>query len=482
MESKRLYLRGIFAFLLALLAVGLFLRVRWKAPEPVAIPAEIPASVPAVSSAYASSAQPATVPASFSDVAKALDPVVVSIFTTQTLRAPSMGPQDDFFRRFFGVPDQKQYSLGSGFVIDQEGYILTNSHVVSQADDIRVQFTDKNKYRAKLVGQDSLLDLALIKIENPNRRFASASLGDSDALQVGDWVVAVGNPFGLGGTVTAGIVSAKGRLIHRNPYDDFIQTDASINPGNSGGPLVNLRGEVVGINSAIFSPTGGNIGIGFAIPVNLAKKILMQLKNQGRVTRAWLGVELDQVTPELAESFGLAEPKGAVVALVDPGSPAAAAGLKDGDILIQIDGKTISDRNDLMRTVTLSPIGSQITLMLLREGRQMQITVTLAERPSEREGLKGVRSDLLGLAVTALTPEQAQQTGLPPGVVVVELLQNGPAAQGIAPGDVIIKINGQNVQSLDDFQKATSGLKSGQSVRILIQRGSGRGFVAFRIP
>jgi len=493
MDSKRTYLRGIFAVMLALAAVGLLLRVRWKPPDAVPVHTETPIA-PVISNAFASTPT-AVIPATFAEVAKALDPVVVSIFTTQTIRAPYMGPQDEFLRRFFGMPDQKQTSLGSGFLIDPDGYILTNYHVVSQADDIRVQFTDKNQFHAKTVGKDSLLDLALIKIENPPRKFASASLGDSDALQVGDWVVAVGNPFGLGGTVTAGIVSAKGRMIHQdtrsyNPYEDFIQTDASINPGNSGGPLVNIHGEVVGINSVIFSPTGGNIGIGFAIPINLAKKILTQLKTQGKVTRAWLGIGLDQVSPELAENYGLSEARGALVRQVLPDSPAAKSGLKEGDIIIEIDGKTISDPNELMRMVSLSPIGSNVTLTFLRGGKQMKLSVTLAEKPGEKElammgshAQMGIKSDLLGLTVTSLSPEQAQQANLPPGVVVVEVAGDGPAAaNGIAAGDVIVKLNGETIKTLDDFQKVASGLRHGQIVKLVVLRGGSRMFLAFRIP
>jgi serine protease Do len=320
-----------------------------------------------------------------------IKPSVVNISTTQAVRqprrdfrGPSQGREafEEFFERFFDGPvpqeSQPQQSLGSGFIIDKEGYILTNNHVVEKAGMIMVKLADEKEYQAKVVGRDPRTDLALIKI-SARGDLPVVRLGDSDALQVGDWVLAIGNPFGLGQTVTAGIVSAKGRVIGQGPYDDFIQTDAAINPGNSGGPLFNTKGEVVGINTAIFSQTGGSVGIGFAVPVNLAKGVVPELKAKGRVSRGWLGVSIAPVTDEAAKELKLKDKKGALVMEVAERGPADRAGLRPGDVIVNFDGKKVAGAQELPRLVATVAIGKMVGIGLLREGRRLDLTVTIRE-------------------------------------------------------------------------------------------------------
>ena len=320
-----------------------------------------------------------------------VQPAVVNISTKQAARQPRRGfrapfrgqePFEDFFERFFGGPmpqePRPQQSLGSGFLIDKEGYILTNNHVIENAGMIMVKLANEKEYEAKVVGRDPRTDLALIKI-NARGDLPVVRLGDSEGLQVGDWVIAIGNPFGLGQTVTAGIVSAKGRVIGQGPYDDFIQTDAAINPGNSGGPLFNTKGEVVGINTAIFSQSGGNIGIGFAVPVNMAKGLLPQLKAKGRVSRGWLGVSIGPVTDEAAQQLKLKDKKGALVMDVVERSPADRAGLQQGDVIISFDGKDVAGAMDLPRLVGNTPIGKEVTLRVIREARPLDLKATIRE-------------------------------------------------------------------------------------------------------
>src|SRR2546427_5608908 len=310
--------------------------------------------------------------------AKRMRPVVVNISTTQVSEggqgfASPFGEEDpfgDFWRRFFGGPiprgPQRQRSLGSGFIIDADGSILTNNHVVENAQKIVVKLSDEQEYEAKVLGRDPKTDIAIIKITTKTG-LTAASLGDSDNLEVGEWVMAIGNPFGLDSTVTSGIVSAKGRHIGQGPYDNFIQTDASINPGNSGGPLINLRGEVVGINTAIFSRTGGNMGIGFAIPINLVKEVLPQLRGKGKVTRGYLGVLIQKVTPEIAESLGMDQFKGALVADVTKGGPAENAGIKVGDVIVEFDGKPVNDSAELPLLVARTPVGKTVPVKVIRD-------------------------------------------------------------------------------------------------------------------
>jgi len=331
-------------------------------------------------------------PDTLAPLVEEVKPAVVNIGTTQAprqqprrgFRAPFRGqePFEDFFERFFGGPmpqeSRPQQSLGSGFIIDKEGYILTNNHVLENAGTISVKLANEKEYEAKVVGRDPRTDLALIKI-NARADLPVVQLGDSDALRVGDWVIAIGNPFGLGQTVTAGIVSAKGRVIGQGPYDDFIQTDAAINPGNSGGPLFNTKGEVVGINTAIFSQSGGNIGIGFAVPISMAKGLVPQLKAKGRVSRGWLGVSIGPVTDEASKELKLKDKKGALVMEVVERSPADRAAIQQGDVIVSFDGKDVAGSTDLPRIVGNTAIGKEVTVRVIREGRTLDLKVTIRE-------------------------------------------------------------------------------------------------------
>jgi len=426
----------------------------------------------------------ATVP-DFVVLAKDLKPAVVNISTSKTvrLRRPVLpGPRspqqdffDDFFDRFFqGQPQtpRKERSLGSGFVISADGYILTNDHVVDGADEIKVRLSDGRNFTATVKGLDPKLDLALLKIEAGDK-LPVARLGDSGALKVGEWVMAIGNPFGLEQTVTVGIVSAKGRVIGAGPYDDFIQTDASINPGNSGGPLFNTAGEVVGINTAIVA---SGQGIGFATPINAAKSILTQLKETGHVSRGWLGVSVQLVTEDLAESFGLKEPKGALVAEVIADSPAEKAGIKRGDIILIFDGHEVDAINDLPRLVAATPAGKEVRLSVFRNGKTIEVTATVGKLQEEREETEtaGASSDRLGLNVADVTPEVAQRYGLQAGkgALITGVDPAGPAAaSNLHPGDLILEVNGRDTKSATAFRAEVEKTKPGEVLRLLIQRG-----------
>ncbi|NIO12201.1 MAG: Do family serine endopeptidase, partial [Deltaproteobacteria bacterium] len=343
---------------------------------------------------YAASTNPQGLP-DFVNLAKALRPAVVNISTSQAgggsqPSAPSpFGEEDpfsEFWRRFFGDPMPRgpfrQKSLGSGFVVDKEGYILTNNHVIESGDKIIVRLSDDEEFEAKLIGRDPKTDIAVIKID-ADINLEIAPLGNSDDLEVGEWVLAIGNPFGLEHSVTSGIVSAKGRHIGAGPYDNFIQTDASINPGNSGGPLINLRGEVVGINTAIFSRGGGNIGIGFAIPINLVKELLPQLKSKGKVTRGWLGVVIQGVTPAIAESLGMKKARGALVANVSSDGPAERAGVEIGDVIIEFNNQAVKESNDLPIIVARTPVGKKVEVIVLRDGKEVKLSVVIGELKDE---------------------------------------------------------------------------------------------------
>jgi len=362
-------------------------------------------------------------PDSFADLAEKLKPAVVNISTSKTVRSGGLqmfqepfgqgSPfeqffGDDFFRRFFGdIPERQfeQKSLGSGFIISEDGYIFTNNHVVEKADEILVKLSDEKEYKAKVVGTDQNIDIALLKIE-PDGRLPVVTLGDSSRLRVGDWVVAIGNPFGLNQTVTAGIVSAKGRVIGAGPYDDFIQTDASINPGNSGGPLFNLAGEVVGINTAIVAQ---GQGIGFAIPVNMARDVLDDLKTRGKVVRGWLGVSIQEISEDIAKNLNLKSREGALVADVFEGDPADKAGLRTGDVIVRIDGEKIKDTHDLLQKIARMRVGQKTSVQVLRNGKEMTFSITVSERPDqERLIARGKTSQYLGMTVQEITPEIAR--------------------------------------------------------------------------
>jgi len=426
----------------------------------------------------------------FVELAKEMKPVAVNISTTKTIKRKAMRPfrspfgendpfgdsfgGDDFFDRFFGqMPKEyKQRSLGSGFIIDEDGYILTNNHVVEDADEIRVKLSDKHEFDAKIVGRDQKTDIALIKMKSAHG-LAIARLGDSDKLEVGEWLMAIGNPFGLEQTVTVGIVSAKGRVIGSGPYDDFIQTDASINPGNSGGPLINVKGEVVGINTAIIA---GGQGIGFAIPINMAKNIVAQLKDKGKVTRGWLGVAVQMVTPDLAKSFGLKEGKGALVADVTKGSPADDAGMEQGDVIVEFDGKEIGEMNTLPRVVAETPLGKKVKVVVIRNGAKKELTVKIGELTEEKEQEVAAEkeTDKIGLVVSEITPELADHLNVPvgSGVVVTDVENGSPADEaGIRRGDVIREVNKQPVKDIKAYNQATKkALKEG-NILFLIKRG-----------
>lgn len=440
---------------------------------------------------------------SFASIAKTATPAVVNISTTQKVKArsrrspvpsPRQGPFgeedpfEEFFRRFYGdqPPPGEQRSLGSGFIISNDGYILTNNHVIDDAGTVTVRLSNKEEYKAKVIGVDDKTDLALIKI-NATHSLPFVPLGVSANLQVGDWVLAIGNPFGLEETVTAGIVSAKGRIIEGGAYDDFIQTDASINPGNSGGPLLNLQGEVIGINSAIFSQSGGNIGIGFAVPSDLAKSILTQLKEKGKVTRAWLGVAIQDVTPELAKSFGLSEPHGALVADVTPRSPADKAGIERGDIIVTFNGTGIADSHALPALVAQQPVGDHVNVTVLRRGVEKTVTVKLGQLTAQQANAeRGEDTDeTWGFAVATLTPQIRRRFQLESdqqGVVVTDVAADSPADRGdLQPGDVIEEVNRQTVDTVEDFAAAvTTAAKDQATLLLLVQRGDQQSFVVLR--
>ena len=438
-------------------------------------------------------------PSSFADLAKKVKPAVVNVATTQRVkRQPSANPQSPFgendpfeeFRRFFeeqAPREETRHSLGSGFIINKEGDILTNNHVVGEADEIEVKLADGRKFKAKVVGRDERTDLAIIKISAKDS-LPVAALGDSDKSQAGDWAMAVGNPFGFEHTVTVGVISAKGRLIGdaKAPMAKFIQTDASINPGNSGGPLFNINGEVIGINTMIY---GMGTGIGFAIPINLAKSLIQQLMAKGKVTRGWLGVQIQRLTPELAESYGLETEKGALIGSVFPGSPAAQAGIQRGDIVLEFEGKPIEDPFDLSAFVSETPVGKTVTMKILREGKkQVTVTAAVGERKEEKEvAQEGVQEkpqaqDILGLSVRDLSPnEKARFNGTG---VLIERVESDSAAEShdIREGDILVEMNGESVPNVDEYRKLVGSLKKGSLVRLLVGRGNMTIFVAFRIP
>jgi len=436
-------------------------------------------------------------PPSFAPLVKKLTPAVVNINTTKVIqrqgrgfgfhRSPFPGgdPFDEFFNRFFGqMPPRKfkQKSLGSGFIISKDGYIITNNHVVEDADEVKVTLSDEHSYQAKVIGTDAKTDLAVLKID-VDHDLPTVVLGDSDQMQVGDWVIAIGNPFGLERTVTAGIISARGRVIGSGPYDDFLQTDASINPGNSGGPLFNLKGEVIGINTAIVA---SGQGIGFAIPVNMAKELLPQLK-AGKVSRGWLGVQIQKVTPELAESFGLEQEQGALVSDVVEDGPAAKAGLKVGDIIVAVNGKPVKDMHQLPRMIAAIPPGTKVKIKVLRQGREKTFKVKLGELADQEEVAEldnAGEVGKLGMVVRQITPEMADQYQLPldSGVVISRVSPDGLAAEaGLRPGDIILQVNNDEIDSLKSFRQAIKKARKSKLIRFLVQRRNSRIFIVLRL-
>ncbi|MDJ0855616.1 MAG: Do family serine endopeptidase [Desulfobacterales bacterium] len=435
----------------------------------------------------ATSASTVMVPVSFTELADKARAGVVNIRTVKNTKEG--GPvfrhffgrnpfrREDPFRDFFGPQREfKQRSLGSGFLIDDKGFIVTNNHVVENADQIKVRLYDETEYDAEIVGRDPKTDIALIRIKPNGNDLQPLKLGNSDSLPVGSWVVAIGSPFGLEQTVTAGIVSAKGRIIGSGPYDDFIQTDASINPGNSGGPLLNLDGEVVGINTAIVA---SGQGIGFAIPINLADGIIAQLKDTGEVSRGWLGVGIQNLTPELAEYYRLEQKEGVLVTQVYEGDPADEAGIKEGDIIVGIDDKDVKTSRELSRKVAEAGVGNKMRINLLRDGRKKTVRVKLAKRPDQEPTLaRGeVRSDGLGMRVRDIDPEIAEQLGVgtdQKGVVVVQLDPESKSARaGVRRGDIVIEINREPIKNLKDYRAQVKAIDEGDTVQMLLRRGGG---------
>ncbi len=455
-------------------------------------------------------------PDSFADLAERLLPAVVNISTTQTVkkkgedgpqvpRFPPGSPFEDFFKEFFDrqqreAPQRRATSLGSGFVIDPKGYVVTNNHVIAEADEITVTLHDDTKLKATLVGRDPKTDLALLKVE-PEKPLSAVPFGNSSKTRVGDWVVAIGNPFGLGGTVTAGIVSARQRDIRSGPYDDYIQTDASINRGNSGGPMFNLDGQVIGINTAIFSPSGGSVGIGFAIPSNLARPIVDQLREFGKARRGWLGVRIQTVTEEIAQSLGLKDATGALVASVTKDGPAEKHKIKVGDVILTFDGKSVEEMRRLPRIVAETPFGKDVDVVVWRGGKRVKLKVRLGEFPEDDQKLAAATPDdrrpqpatvtieALGITLSQITPELREKFKLEDdadGVIVTEVAPAGPAAEKQIPAGAVVRKIGPDQETvaspeqvrkkIEDARKA--GLKT---ILVLIEVGGPPRFVAFNI-
>jgi len=440
-------------------------------------------------SAHAKTEDIYSTPGNFSKLAELAGPAVVNIRTVKTIkgggpvfrqfqRSPRgrENPFDDFFERFFGenMPrDFKQPSLGSGFIIDPKGYVVTNNHVIEDADQIKVKLDDDTEFDAEVVGRDPNTDLALLKIES-KKDLPVLPMGDSDKLKIGQWVVAIGSPFGLERTVTAGIVSAKGRVIGSGPYDDFIQTDASINPGNSGGPLLNMKGEVVGINTAIIA---SGTGIGFAIPVNLAEGIIAQLKSEGEVTRGWLGVAIQDLTTEMAEYYGLKDRKGVLVADVFEGDPADKAGIQAKDIILAVNDAKIETSRQLTAMIAGLKVGETAKVEVFRNGKSKTFAVKLAKRSDEKLASQTVppknEGEELGIRVTDLTAEMAQRFNLgdAAGVVVIGVESDSKGSEaGVRVGDIIKEINHQEIGAVKDYTESVQKIKTGEPVNLFIWR------------
>jgi serine protease Do len=451
-------------------------------------------------------------PDSFADLAAQLLPSVVNVSTTQVVEGnagidlpqlPPGSPFEEFFKEFMerNQPKQQQRrratSLGSGFFIDNKGHVVTNNHVIQDADEVSVILGDDTRLEAKVIGRDAKTDLAVLKVE-PHSKIAPVKFGDSDALRVGDWVLAIGNPFGFGGTVTAGIISARGRDINAGPYDDFLQSDASINRGNSGGPMFNLDGEVIGINTAIFSPSGGSIGIGFAIPSNIAQGVIQQLIDHGEVRRGWLGVRIQTVTEEIADALGLKDAEGALVAGVIPGGPAEKAKIKDGDVITEFDGKKVTQMRRLPRLVADTQVGRTVPLKVWRDGRELtfKVEVGVLEESEEKAAVattgspspvEGDAVAALGLSVAGIDQRARERFELNEdarGVVITSVDPAGPAGeQGVRVGDRIVEIAQEPVSTPSQVAaKIKTAQAAGRKVILLLVDGeSGMRFVAIKL-
>ena len=456
-------------------------------------------------------AQAKSAPESFADLAEELLPSVVNISTTQVIegrsgmelpKLPPGSPFEDFFKEFLdrNQPQErsrKATSLGSGFIIRDGSFVVTNNHVIQDADEITVILHDNTRLKAELVGRDPKTDLAVLKIKPKNGKRVGVKFGDSTVSRVGDWIMAIGNPFGLGGTVTAGIISARGRDINSGPYDDFIQTDASINRGNSGGPMFNLKGNVIGINTAIFSPSGGSVGIGFAIPSSVAEPVISQLIKHGEVKRGWLGVHIQAVTEEIAETLGLKESAGALVANVIPGGPAEKAKVQPGDVILKFNGKKVDKMRSLPRIVADTEVGKAVPVQIWRKNEMVTLQAKIEELDEATEVAaknagdknKSQESSVkkLGLKLSSITAALTKKYSLDKdakGVVVTKVDADGPAAEkGIRPGDVIVEISQKEAGGPSDVEdKVAEAEKAGRnSVLILLEGQGGLRFVALRI-
>jgi serine protease Do len=445
-------------------------------------------------------------PESFADLVEVLIPAVVNISSTQNVEIASDGEQemDELFREFFDRQRREQgprqeTSMGSGFIIDPAGYIVTNNHVIAEADEVNIRLYDEREFKAEIIGRDEKTDLALLRIQD-GEAFPYLTWGDSNSLRIGDWVIAIGNPFGLGGSVTAGILSARHRNINAGPYDDFLQTDAAINRGNSGGPMFNMDGQVVGISTAIFSPTGGSVGIGFAIPASLARNVIEQLREFGRPRRGWLGVRIQSVNPELAEGMRLPEPRGALIASVTKDGPAEKAGIQAGDVVITFDGRSVDEMRKLPLMVAETAVDKVVDVVIWRQGKEITLSVTVGELEESDAQVAALPPDTaepapdasgtlkaLGLSLAEISPALRQQFKLgedASGVVVTEVLPDGPAAEkGLLAGDVIVEVD-QNVVSVpaDVARQVTQARENGyRHVTLLVYRNGDFQWVALRI-
>ncbi|MBI1174777.1 MAG: Do family serine endopeptidase [Sideroxydans sp.] len=437
----------------------------------------------------------------FTELVAKQGPAVVNISTTQIIHnaqgfpgmPPGMDENDpfyEFFRRFAPqMPrDQEQQSLGSGFIISSDGYILTNAHVVDGADTVTVRLTDKREFKAKVIGADKRADVALIKINATG--LPQVTRGDSDKLKVGEWVVAIGSPFGFDNSVTAGIVSAKGRSLPQENYVPFIQTDAAINPGNSGGPLFNMKGEVVGINSQIYTRSGGYMGLSFAIPIDVAMDVANQLRTTGKVTRGRMGVTIQEVTRDLADSFGLSKPTGALISNVEKDGPADKAGIRVSDVILKFDGKTVNSSVDLPRIVSATRPGSKVVVQLWRKGASKEITMTVGELPSDKQVAErskrggaepsGESVTRMGLALSELSDEQKKELDISAGLLV-EDVRGAAAHAGLHRGDIVLAIGNVEASSLKQFNEVLKQIPKGRNIALLVRRGENASYVAIKL-
>lgn len=435
----------------------------------------------------------------FTELVEKQGPAVVNISTTQIIHNANAHafpniPEDDplleFFRHF--VPqmpsEQETHSLGSGFIISADGYIMTNAHVVDGAEKVTVRLTDKREFRARVIGADRRTDVALLKIEAAG--LPKVTMGDPNKLKVGEWVVAIGSPFGFDNSVTAGIVSAKGRSLPQDNFVPFIQTDVAINPGNSGGPLFNMNGEVVGINSQIYTRSGGSMGLSFAIPIDVASQVTEQLRTTGKVTRGRIGVTIQELTRELADSFGLSNPTGALVSSVEKNGPADKAGIEASDVILRVNGKQVNNSSELPRIIAATKPGTKVDVELWRKGATKQVSVVIAAMPEDGKLVQTVRKQSeeagamvgrLGIAVNELTKEQQQELQINGGLVIVDVKSPAARAAGLRPGDVLLAIGNIQIRSLNEFNEILKQIPKGRNIALLIRRGDFASYVAIKL-